>query len=373
VVVVLVLTLLGLTPALAHHSVFTIDVASSTGAYGLIGFLAINDRGHVLAVDFATNENYLLTNPLSVTPTRQAIACPQFPPDQTHGYSLNRLGDVVGRCNRVGFLRTAGGAYRLLDHPGAVETVAAGVNHLRQVVGFSLEGAYEGIYRGFRWQRGTFTPVSLPWPDVKHTYPMAINGVGDIVGFYSDTEQSEIFQFGRAHGFVIRNGEAMRIDVPGDDVVLTMLLDVNELGQALGQFLRETDLAATPFLWENGTFMAIPLPGTAQGNTQLHGLNRHGWVAGTHFLVDANAPPNNSSSRGILSIWSPEHATALPAPAPQASSLMATTSALRAANAASLVQEPSPTGLQAVCATRAAAGGLQGGKERALALLCGER
>jgi hypothetical protein len=375
VVVVLVLTLLGLTPALAHHSVLTIDLPSalSEDVYGQTGFVAVNDRGHVLAYDFVAREAALITNPTALTPTRQAIACPQFPPNMTYAHALNRLMDVVGTCERVGFLRTAAGAYRLLTAPGAFATEATGINHLRQVVGSSQEGEYEGIFRGFRWQQGRFTPLTLPWPDVKHVLPYAINGLGDIVGIYIDTEQSETYPFGRGHGFLIRNGAAMLLEVPGEDVVLTVPQDVNELGQVLGVFLRATDTHATPFLWEQGTFRAIPLPDPPNAGTDLFGLNRHGVVAGVRTLINPSQPTAPPYYRGVLSIWSPDHATILASGAPATARVASTTSTLRAVSLAPADQDMQATGMLAMCAQAKASGLPLLGRTKALALLCGER
>src|SRR5262245_58323137 len=76
-------------------------------------------------------------------------------------------------------------AQRALDVPGAVGTVAAGIN----AAGTSIVGGYvdtSGTNHGFLWQGGTFTPLDVP--GAVGTVAAGINAAGtSIVGWYTDT------------------------------------------------------------------------------------------------------------------------------------------------------------------------------------------
>ena len=54
----------------------------------------------------------------------------------------------------------ASGTYITIDYPGAVQTDISGINNLGTMVGFYIDSG--GVYHGFIYQRGTFTPFNDP-------------------------------------------------------------------------------------------------------------------------------------------------------------------------------------------------------------------
>ena len=79
-----------------------------------------------------------------------------------------------------------------LDIPGAVHTVASGVNDAGIIVGEYTDSS--GTRHGFLWQGGSFTPLDVP--GAAGTVASGINDAGVIVGSFADT-------LGGSHGFLL--------------------------------------------------------------------------------------------------------------------------------------------------------------------------
>lgn len=92
-----------------------------------------------------------------------------------------------------GFILEPGGAYQVVDYPGAFITRLVGINDAGAVVG-SYTQSVNGIAvgGGFVYTQGEFTDFSYQG---NTTYPNGINADGVIVGTYYDNKSGE-------HGFI---------------------------------------------------------------------------------------------------------------------------------------------------------------------------
>lgn len=106
---------------------------------------------------------------------------------------INNAGDVVGEYTTSGhtldgFIKLASGGFHTIAVPGAVETVAIGVNDNDTVVGAYIDGpGSAGGIHGFIWRiGGNFTMVDDP-NSSGITVLFDINDEGDIVGYYDDS------------------------------------------------------------------------------------------------------------------------------------------------------------------------------------------
>ena len=106
------------------------------------------------------------------------------------------MGDYVDASLgiRHGFLRSSDGLnFTTLDVPGAVLTVAEGINNPGTIVGVYLNDIVNFIRHGFVLNNGVFMKVDVP--DAQQTEINSINAIGEIGGYYIDST-------GVVHGFI---------------------------------------------------------------------------------------------------------------------------------------------------------------------------
>jgi pimeloyl-ACP methyl ester carboxylesterase len=109
---------------------------------------------------------------------------------QTVADGINDAGQIVGSSGSHGFLFSAG-SFSTIDFPGSASTVAAGINNGGVVTGYWFDSSNRK--HGFVLAKGTFT--SLDFPGAISTTANGINDASDIVGSYTDAN-------GQAHGFM---------------------------------------------------------------------------------------------------------------------------------------------------------------------------
>lgn len=147
---------------------------------------AINSRGHIAGtITTPDGERGFLLRHGSYT----LIDCGE---ERTQVEGINRRGDLVGECgDNQGFL-LHDEEFTEIAYPGAVETVARGINDQGDIVGiYALEE--DGADHGFlRDHHGNFTTIDFP--GAEETKIAAINNWGDLVGTWVDEE-------GRERGF----------------------------------------------------------------------------------------------------------------------------------------------------------------------------
>jgi hypothetical protein len=131
---------------------------------------------------------------------------------------------------------------------------------------------------------GTFIEIDHPL-GVKGTHAWGINPQGDIVGSYDDEDNVR-------HGFLLHDGQFTTIDNPngghgppgpGGVKQGTTLYDINALGDIVGRYINEDNIAHS-FLSRHGVFYPVDVP-DAQG-TQADSINERGDIVGDY--ADSN-------------------------------------------------------------------------------------
>ena len=214
------------------------------------------------------------------------------------------------------------GVYSTIAYPGSA-TFATGINDAGQVVGSASGGVV------FLYTAGSFT--SLPFP----LFPLGINDAGQIVGKlnlsgFVDTggvitpidvfpgadtwanginNLGEIVGYDLTDGFFDVNGVITILDVPG--AAETEILGINDAGDMVGAF-RLSGGHLQPFLYKNGVFTTIVLPGSPTGDAYAAGIDDAGDI-----LIGLQAGPVTSQAfldvNGVFtSIGPPNAASVIP-------------------------------------------------------------
>jgi len=162
--------------------------------------------------------------------------------------------------------------FTAIDYPGAVATLAVGINANGQIVGRYVDT--DGSFRGYLLSAGIFTPIDVPGASA--TRPVGINLSGDIVGLYVSQGQQE-------HGFLLRGGNFTTIDFPG--AAKTTAVGINDSGVVSGYFV-DGKKKTHGFVLTGGTFTQIDYPGA--GFTEAWRINNSGQIAGRYLGADGN-------------------------------------------------------------------------------------
>jgi probable HAF family extracellular repeat protein len=158
-----------------------------------------------------------------------------------------------------------------IDAPNATYTDALGINNRGDIVG-SFADAH-GLH-GYILRRGTFTTLDFPAQGVAATVAKGINDRGQVVGFYVQSG-SDI------HGFVWDGTTFTQIDAPDADI--TYLHGINNRGQVVGHSRRDIFALARGFVWANGDFTFMDIPGVliVGQRDQTMAINDGGQVVGS--------------------------------------------------------------------------------------------
>lgn len=169
-----------------------------------------------------------------------------------------------------------GGKYLQHSVPGALWTMAQGVNNRGQVVGTFRDGA-SGQHRGYRWDATTrqFTLVVVPFAGVELTELTGINNQDDpeIVGSYLDATGW--------HGLHIVDGTFAPFDVPGADA--TFIADINDRGDFVGDYLQGG--TSYGFVYRQGEIHTLTFPDIAADAVEVGGMNNRGHIVGRYFVA----------------------------------------------------------------------------------------
>ena len=191
---------------------------------------------------------------------------------------VNNIGQIVGIYQVAdgslhGFLYS-GGIFTNIDDPNATSgSAAAGINNLGQIVGaynlsliagegHQLEGAH-----GFVKSGGTFTDINFP--GASNTTPHKINDFSRIVGVYRVGNAE-------AHGFTDFGGVLSTLDFPG--TFSTQDNGINGAGSIVGRYRLSAGAPKQGFLDKSGTFSTIDFPGATQ--TVASDINNFGEIVG---------------------------------------------------------------------------------------------
>lgn len=198
--------------------------------------------------------------------------------------------------------------------PGAVSTIAFGINNEEQIVGgyrvppaprhallidqgqfiplapstalgshfseafdINERGEVVGIYRDDQGSQHRFllsnTVLSnVDFPGATATDAFGINASGTIVGDFFDAT-------GVAHGFVLRDGVFKQIDVPG--ALDTEAVGINSSGDVVGSWDTDPTTQGHGFvLTREGQFITIDAPKALPASTSVFGINDLGQIVG---------------------------------------------------------------------------------------------
>ena len=195
----------------------------------------------------------------------------------TMAYGINPAGQIVGQVGVLpggshGFV-TDGTTFTTLDVPGSGNTEAYGINPAGQIVG-GFYDATGGPSHGFVTDGTTFTTLDVP--GTAGTTAFRINRVGQIVGVFRNSPGME--PLSPNHGFVTDGVTFTTIDVP--DALDTLALGINRDGKIVGQF-RDATSSIHGFVTDGATFTTLDVPGAV--GTIAHGINGAGQIVGFWF------------------------------------------------------------------------------------------
>ena len=160
-------------------------------------------------------------------------------------------------------------AYASIAFPGARLTLANAVNDNNAVVG-SFFDASSSVH-GFVYKNGHYEQVD--YPGSSETEVLGINDSGDLVGVYQVAGPLNF------HGFLRHDGQFTTIDAPQAQFG-TKIFGINKEMAMVGSFDDSQG-----FILKAGSFTvfnAPRLPGEGF-QTQLNGINNHGWISGQVF------------------------------------------------------------------------------------------
>jgi uncharacterized membrane protein len=179
-----------------------------------------------------------------------------------------------------------------IDVPGAVATVARGINNSGQVAGFYQTVACSNYDRnvpscatkGFKLLNGAY--VKLMVPNSTATAIMGVNDLGDLVGFYTKAD-------GTRHGFIWYHQNIVKtIDYPGLNApYFTVPMGIDKAGTVVGgvwSISSTGTFSSSGWVWVNGTFTAMNPGGTSNGTCcqSVNGISNNGIIVGQVFLAD---------------------------------------------------------------------------------------
>ena len=238
----------------------------------------------------------------------------------SQAWGIDPPGKVIVGANRTadgavhGWMFTKG-AFTTIDYPGAVASLAAGINGRGDVTGWYMDA--DGAHHGFIRQNGVFATVDVPGAvttrihgiiesgDIVGSYdtpdgrtlgfvrshgrfsdiePFAgasfseakgISPSGEVVGYY--VIQNENGDWIEWHGFLLRGGKYTIIDFPGSTG--TGLSAINAKGEMLGWY---DDADGThSFLLRDGRFSSFDVPGPMP--TRGNAMNDRGDIVGWYY------------------------------------------------------------------------------------------
>ena len=248
----------------------TVDVPDAPGNTSV---LDIDDRGRLVGASGLVGYGYLADGRGRLI----EIDAPRVASD-TFPAGVNNRGEVVGHADRGaarsyhGFLRDRWGRFRRVDVPGAAGTAAARINDHGQIVGYysdTNDNPHAATdLRGFLLdRRGRFARIDVP--GAKLTQPFGINNLGEIAGVYVDAA-------GVPRGFLRgRDGQLTTIDVP--DAAVTIAFDLNDQGQIAGTYIDSGGRVRGFRRDRSGEVATIDAPGAIQ--TRVRGINNRGQIA----------------------------------------------------------------------------------------------
>jgi uncharacterized membrane protein len=225
---------------------------------------------------------------------------------KTVATGINTGGTIVGdfcivckNNERVDGYILSQGAFTQIDFPGSVFTRPLGINDAGSVVGYhrkTTSGTDHGfLLSGTNW-------FAIDFPGASQTHAIGIDRAGDIFGGYCSGGNSCYAPGKAVHGYMLSGGIFTTIDFPG--AIFTEVWNTDRAGQIAGRYQDASGLFHV-FLLSNGGFTSIDFPGaaeTAPGSYSLvGGINAGGDIASTYCAAEPCGNPSSSVHGFLLS------------------------------------------------------------------------
>ena len=160
----------------------------------------------------------------------------------TVGRGINNAGDITGNypnpnCGdcESGFIRRDGVFYDVHIPNGFTSDIWSAQDNGQVMVGDAAMEPDFALHGFIRNKRGEFHLIDFPGLSVPCTGPRWINERGDIVGLFAYVNSIDDCYAGPPlHGFLLRQGEYIAIDVPGS--TSTTVLGINDDGVIVGGY-----------------------------------------------------------------------------------------------------------------------------------------
>jgi hypothetical protein len=176
----------------------------------------------------------------------------------------------------------SGGTFTPIQYPGAMFTIAEGINDSGQIVG-TYGGS--GITYGFIYSGGVFTSLSPPgsiFSDAR-----GINNAGIVVGAYN-TCIHPACEFGYLYTI---GGSYSSFDSPTGEIAVDAA-GINDLGQIVGNYIDPSTFIGHGFVDIGGTFTPLNYPGITPGDAGTnYGINNSGQIVGYLSRSSIISPP----------------------------------------------------------------------------------
>lgn len=190
---------------------------------------------------------------------------------------------VPGSAQVSVVLNTSTYTFTTIAYPGAVYTSPNSINRMGQIVGYYTDS--NGNEHGFLYSGGSFTTIDDPVA-TQGTTAEGISDNGQIAGGYNDSAG--------AHGFLYNAGSFTTIDYPDPNHVYsasTSLVGINDNGQITGSYeeiKNNVVMGYLAFLYSGGNFTPINDP-MSNDSTVLGGINDNGQIVGAYFVKSSNS------------------------------------------------------------------------------------
>jgi chitinase len=261
-----------LSKAVHGQSNYTYTIFDFPGA-GTTGTVAtgINDAGDIVGYYYDSNvytHGFLWAN--------GAMNIVDYPQTQVHTslYGINNCGAIVGQIfnnNGSTTLQSfvlAAKKFTVINYPGSVATLAYGINDYGTVSGTYQVGIDD---YGFVWSQGRFTAITGL---MQHTaWVLGLNDLGDRVGYYFEGLGSQRQNVGFA--YIKKSNELLTLSFPG--AINTTATGINNLGQIVGFYQVSNQSNEGAFLYAGGVYTGI---GPFANGAVAWGINNAGVIAG---------------------------------------------------------------------------------------------
>ena len=237
----------------------------------------------------------------------------------TAPFAINERGDVTGfyqetlTSAQIGFLRLSSGETTTLLYPGAIGSMATGINNLGVTAGTYWYQA-GGTLAGFFYRLGAYQNVFV------NGYPASVSDINDLgyyIGSYgtsqtfmsflaSPTDEITILQYpsgyrtgaswiknngevigtyldgtGRIHTFIYSSASGYKtISIPGRP--RAAITDINSSGVVVGGYFNGVTNQA--FTYHGGQFRILAVPGAT--NSTATAINNKGQIVGGYTTLD---------------------------------------------------------------------------------------